>query len=417
MRRTASARAQRVDLLLAKPVDEGAAVELALAGSPALQALLADGWQQQTRTAMAGALPAPVFSFERIADADAVSITRMLAIGLAELVTLPMRRNAANAARQAQRLQLASDVLKTTGMVRQQWVRAVAAQQLARYQVKIKDTAQAGAELARRMQAVGNFSRTQRAREQVFLNEAAAQLARAQLAAANEREALVRLLGLDETRGARLTLPDQLPQLPAAPRSADDVARAAMLERLDLRLAEAQWAAARRAQGPQQAAAFDVELAAIRESATGGERARGFELAFRLPVDAGARAQAASAGTLAALSRLEQARIDASSTLRAAFAAYRTAHELALQQRDHVLPLRKTIAEEAVLRYNGMLIGVFELLAEARAQAAAVVGTIEAQRDFWVADAALNAALLGVPTNPTALSAAAPTAADGAAGH
>jgi hypothetical protein len=31
--------------------------------------------------------------------------------------------------------------------------------------------------------------------------------------------------------------------------------------------------------------------------------------------------------------------------------------------RDEILPLRQHIASENVLRYNGMLIGVFELLA------------------------------------------------------
>ena len=65
-----------------------------------------------------------------------------------------------------------------------------------------------------------------------------------------------------------------------------------------------------------------------------------------------------------------------------------------------------------LLRYNGMLVGVFELLADARAQIGAVVAAIEAQRDFWLADAALNAALAGAPsTSPTLAAAAAPGAA------
>ena len=36
------------------------------------------------------------------------------------------------------------------------------------------------------------------------------------------------------------------------------------------------------------------------------------------------------------------------------------------------MPLRKRIADENLLRYNGMLIGVFELLADAREQIASV---------------------------------------------
>ena len=47
-------------------------------------------------------------------------------------------------------------------------MRAVAAQQSLRYVEQVKAAADASAELARRMQAVGNFSKLQRAREQAF---------------------------------------------------------------------------------------------------------------------------------------------------------------------------------------------------------------------------------------------------------
>jgi outer membrane protein TolC len=50
-----------------------------------------------------------------------------------------------------------------------------------------------------------------------------------------------------------------------------------------------------------------------------------------------------------------------------------------------------------VLRYNGMLIGVFELLAETREQIAAVIAAIDAQQQFWLADAALSSTLIGKP--------------------
>jgi hypothetical protein len=72
------------------------------------------------------------------------------------------------------------------------------------------------------------------------------------------------------------------------------------------------------------------------------------------------------------------------------------------------VPLRKTIADENALRYNGMLIGVFELLADAREQIGSVVQAIDAQRDFWLADAALNATLIGKPSSRVASAADAP---------
>jgi len=52
-----------------------------------------------------------------------------------------------------------------------------------------------------------------------------------------------------------------------------------------------------------------------------------------------------------------------------------------------------------VLRYNGMLIGVFELLAEARDQISSVTNAINAQQQFWLADAALAASVMGKPSD------------------
>jgi outer membrane protein TolC len=52
------------------------------------------------------------------------------------------------------------------------------------------------------------------------------------------------------------------------------------------------------------------------------------------------------------------------------------------------------------LRYNGMLASVFELLADAREQRNAVNEAIEAQRDFWIADTDLQAALSGAGVQP-----------------
>jgi outer membrane protein TolC len=53
-----------------------------------------------------------------------------------------------------------------------------------------------------------------------------------------------------------------------------------------------------------------------------------------------------------------------------------------------------------LLRYNGMLIGVFELLADAREQVAAVNAYIDALRDYWLAEADLQLAMTAGPSLP-----------------
>jgi outer membrane protein TolC len=78
------------------------------------------------------------------------------------------------------------------------------------------------------------------------------------------------------------------------------------------------------------------------------------------------------------------------------------------------VPVRKRIAEENLLRYNGMLIGVFELLADARAQISSVNGYIDALRDFWLARAELDRALIG-PADASAIPTATPMPAQAGA--
>ena len=51
---------------------------------------------------------------------------------------------------------------------------------------------------------------------------------------------------------------------------------------------------------------------------------------------------------------------------RDAYRTYRSAYDIARHYRDEVVPLRKIISDETLLRYNAMLIDVFALLTEAR---------------------------------------------------
>ena len=119
-----------------------------------------------------------------------------------------------------------------------------------------------------------------------------------------------------------------------------------------------------------------------------------------------------NARTLAAANQLEGTVRSAASNLRENYSAYRTAFDIARHHRDEVIPLRKLISEENQLRYNGMIIGVFELLADARDQINTVMAAINAEQQFWLADAALQASLIGRPTNAP-LSAASPASSRG----
>jgi outer membrane protein TolC len=95
------------------------------------------------------------------------------------------------------------------------------------------------------------------------------------------------------------------------------------------------------------------------------------------------------------LDRAAEVAINARSQVRESYSAYRTAYDLAKHYRDEVVPLRKRISEENLLRYNAMLIGVFELLADSRDQVMSVTGYVEALRDYWLAETDLQSAMTG----------------------
>ena len=96
-----------------------------------------------------------------------------------------------------------------------------------------------------------------------------------------------------------------------------------------------------------------------------------------------------------AVNRLGELAVNARSQARESYRTYRSSYDIAMRYRRDVLPLRKIIADEAMLRYGAMQIDVFALLTEARQRIAANVAAIEAQRDFWLASSELEAALVG----------------------
>ena len=128
-------------------------------------------------------------------------------------------------------------------------------------------------------------------------------------------------------------------------------------------------------------------------------RQTGYEISFELPLfDSGdARLAKAEAVYRQSLQRAAQVAIEARSEVREAYLGYRSSYDIARHYRDDIVPTAKRIADENMLRYNGMFISVFELLADARQQIGVVNASIEALRDFWLAQADLEMALIGKP--------------------
>jgi hypothetical protein len=285
----------RVAELLRAPLDSDAALQVALLNHRGLRASLHDIGMADALRVQDSSLPNPGFSFGRFKSGDESEIDRSLHFSLARVIALPWLRDAAQQRLKATQSAVALKVVQHGMDTRRAWVRAVAARENLRYAQQVMRAAEAGADLARRMQA---------------------------------------RLG-DRLRAAAVRL-GRRPH--ARPRASTC--------------------------SPCTAAAGDRDQRALRG-------ARGLR---RLP----------------------------------------PAYDIARPRRDRAAEAAHRRRE--LLRYNGMLIGVFELLADARSQIASVNASIEALRDFWLARPTSTWPSSASPcSTPTA--SAGPAAAEAGAGH
>ena len=408
----------RVDALLEKPLSADDAVQIALLNNPGLQAAFNTLGIAEADRVAAQRLPNPGFSIGRMTRGSEVEWERSLHLNLARLLTMPMRIEIEQRLFEQTRQTLVLEVLRLAAETRRAWVAAVATGQTAQYQQQAMEAAEAGAELARRMAQVGNWSKLKQVREQSFYADAALAVARAEQAKGQARERLVRLMGLDH--GGRVQWPERLPDLPEALPRLPDIEQQTMESRLDLQMVKLQTEALAKNLGLTRSTRFiNVLELGIRHNSSNEEPIqRGYEISFELPLfDWGqTRVVQAESRYRQALERARETAVNARSEVREAYAMQQSQYAIARHLRDEVVPLKQRISEENMLRYNGMLIGVFELLADARSQIASVNAAIEAQRDFWLADADLAMALIGTP-GKTAVASVSSAPAEAAGGH
>lgn len=396
----------RVTELLAQPLGVEETVQVALFNNRGLQAAFFDLGISEADLVQAGRFPNPHFSMLRASKAEPggreYKIEQALTFNIFALITMPFaveveQRNF----QQTQRL-VTMEVARLASETRKAYFAAIAAEETVRYTQKVKQAADAGAELARRMAAVGNINKLQQAREQGFYAEAALNLARAEQASVLTRERLTRLLGLQRTDAFQL--PERLPDLPKVADELPAIEQTALDQRLDLQAIRIETEAMARNLGLTKVTrlvnVIEFGPARVLEGTKDSGYKKGYEVSFELPIFdwGGAKVAKAESIYLQAVERAAEAVTNARSEVREAYHTYRSTYDVARHYRDEIVPLNKRIADENLLRYNGMLIGVFDLLADARSQIASVNRSIESLRDFWIAQSDLQMTLIGKPS-------------------
>ncbi len=415
-----------------KTINAETAVQVALLNNKGLQAsyasiglTAAEAWQQSTpenpvvSVGLLG-IGAPELGLYR-------ALESVIAVNLLDARTRKQRVAVADAQFQQAQMEAVNETLTLAHETRQAWIGAVAAFETVSYLKKAAATTDAAAELAQQLGKTGALNKAAQAREQAFNAEMAGQVARARLDAQMAKEQLTRLMGL---WGADVDyfVPDALPAVPDTVRSASGAEQQALANRVDLEVAKLSLAATAQAYGLTDATRTLTDLEVIAGAELEREAEDGdidtsitpqVEFEFAIPIfDSGkARLRKAELAYLQSANVLAERAVNVRSEARGAAAAYRASHQIAQHYRQVVLPLRRTIEEEALLSNNGMITSTFELLTDTREKLSSQLEAANAKRDFWLASAALAAAIYGGGSGGGGAGGDMQIAAGGGAGH
>lgn len=399
----------RVDQLLKKPLTADSAVQIALLNNRGLQAAFNELGIAEAQMVAASLPPNPRFAISSRTGTGFLEIERQVVGSLFALATLPARADIARDRFQNAQLRAAEAVLKLAADTRKQYYRSVAANAQVGFYEQAKSTTDAATQLFKRLGESGGINKLDQAREFAFDAELGAQLAQARLQQRQERERLVRQLGLwgDDLK---FRMPASLPALPRL-QSVKAVEAEALRKRVDIQIARGELDLLAKSLGLTQVTRFvnDVDLLGRRiyerersvlpdgdvERVT--SRNRTLELEIDIPIyDFGQSKVALAEQTyMQAANKLAEKAVNVRSEAREAYVSYHGTYDIARQYIANVLPLRKIIQDEALLQYNGMLIDVTQLITDARARILSNVAGINARRDAWIAHTDFKHALIG----------------------
>lgn len=388
----------QINALLQHKLDVESAVQIALLNNKRLQASFYELGISEADIVQAGRLPNPRFSMLYAKNNGEYKIEQAFTFNIFSLITMPKALEIEKRRFEQVQKETALEVLKLANHTRIAYFNAVAATELARYSEQVKESAEASAELARRMYKAGNWNKLELAREQSFYADAALDYANAKNKQVRSYEALSRLLSVPADQ---MVLAERMPDLPKAVEDLQPFEKVAFENRLDLQATRLQTEAVAKQLGLTKTTRFinvlEIGPARVLEGRRNDPYKKGFEIGFEIPIfDWGtARVAKAEAIYMQAVNETAQVAINAQSEIREAYNIYRTNYDVTKHLRDEIVPIRKKILSENQLRYNGMLTSPFELFGDARAQVASVKNYIEALREFWVADSTLKMSLIG----------------------
>lgn len=288
-------------------------------------------------------------------------------------------------ARDAQLLEL----LQTTQKL---WIDAVSAKEQLTIQARIAEAASVSLALAKRMEKVGNWGRNRLIDVEISYQSARNQLLLAEQVAFNNRQKLFTQLGSDQWR-----LPNGLPKPPGrsgvpellTPLDQQQAELFARHPRYSLIEKEVQYF--EQIVGPAMLSQWQEQIDRLVDLSTSWTSSiptlDRTKILWNHDLDKAIKARA----------ELHRMRMQTKSDLQQAREHLRATHTQASDILSTLQTLVGSAEEEAIMRYNGMFISTWELIAKAQAKMQAELAVVQAKQSFWLALADMRAFLAGAP--------------------
>ena len=155
---------ERIKTLLTQRMDVEKAVQIALFNNKGLQADFYNLGISESDLVQAGRLPNPKFSMLYTRNNGDYKIEQILTFNIFSLLTMPKMQEIERQRIVQTQKKSAFEVIKIANHTRIAYFNAVAATEQVRYSEQVKESAEASAELARRMVKAGNFNKLQQVR-------------------------------------------------------------------------------------------------------------------------------------------------------------------------------------------------------------------------------------------------------------
>lgn len=380
--------------LIKQPLTVDSVTQLALMRNASLKKTYAQLGLAAADVYEAGRIRNPIFSFSQL-DSNQSGERDLITLGfitsLADLITLPSRKDLAETQFATTKQRVGAEVLNTLQEVQHAYFSYQTAEQIAEIKAQIYHTAQLSSQLAHRYRDAGNINERELLEEITKASDAMFDSLDAKADALEARTELANLLGLKIEETWQVDKSISLP--PHHGKDIQGLVSLAHQSRLDLAASELEVERLAHNLGVTNWSRFigDLDVGYERERETDGAKLKGPVIEWEIPIfsqHSDAKLRAASELQIA-MAEFAHLKNQIHNDVHLNHAKADDARKRAQEYKKNVMPTKSAIVSRAQEEENFMLIGTFELLHTKIEEYDSYIGYLMAIRDYWIADSQL----------------------------